>query len=104
MMDDYMTTPISNAKYIKSGELKIFSKEVFDFVNFYNSNGYLIIGDVPYKYFSSKRLIVISSTKIENHGAIDYIFGYGNIYIMQYSSIEETYCAYVKYTKTPSVI
>ena len=32
MMDDYMTTPISNAKYIKSGELKIFSKEVFDFI------------------------------------------------------------------------
>ena len=104
MMDDYMTTPISNAKYIKSGELKIFSKEVFDFVNFYNSNGYLITGDAPYKYFSSKRLIVISSCKIEKHGAIDYIFGYGNIYIMQYSSINETYCAYVKYTKTPSVI
>ena len=48
-----MTTPISNAKYIKSGELKIFSKEVFDFVNFYNSNGYLVTGDVPYIYFSS---------------------------------------------------
>ena len=68
-MDDYMTTLISNAKYIKSGELKIFSKEVFDFVNFYNSNGYLITGDVPYKYFSSKRLIVISSWKIVVHSS-----------------------------------
>ena len=52
-----MTTPISNAKYIKSGELKIFSKEVFDFVNFYNSNGYLITGDAPYEYFSSNSFI-----------------------------------------------
>ena len=99
-----MTTPISNIKHIKSDELKKFSKEVFDFVNFYSSNSYLAIGNAQYKHFSSKRLIVISSTKIEKLCAFDYIFGYGNIYIMQYSCIEETYRAYVQYTKTPSVV
>lgn len=99
-----MTKPIPTGNNIESGELKVFSKEVFEFVNYYNSKNCLKIGSVPQKCFSSKRLIVISSTKIEKHGAIDYIFGYGNIYIMQYSSVEETYCAYVKYTKTPYII
>lgn len=103
-MDDFMTKPLLNDNNIKSGELKFFSKEVFEFVKYYNSKSFLKIGNAPQRYFSSKRLIVISNTEIEKYGAVDYVFGYGNIYILQYSSVEETYYAYMQYNKNPAVI
>ncbi len=83
-------------------ELKSFSSEVFDFIKYYKQNGLILEGKL--KCFSSKRLIVISNTKIDTYSAIDYIVGFDNIYILQYASYDDTYRAYIYYTQDPNVI
>ena len=60
--------------------------------------------DTGEKDFSSARLIVISNTKFDKYGAIDYIFGLNNIYILQYENSEKATFAYTKYLENPDII
>ena len=88
----------------KANKLKQFSKKVFEFTRHY---GFLNVGESENnvkKDFSSCRLFVISISEIEKHGAIDYIFGLDNIYLLQYANSDDTYCAYIKYLQNPNVI
>lgn len=86
----------------KSNQLKSFSSEVFNFIQSHKQDGLLLEGNL--KYFSSKRLIVISNVKIDTLSAIDYIVGCDNIYILQYANYDDTYRAYIHYVQDPSII
>ena len=49
------------------------------------------------KDFESKRLIVKSYEKIDYRGAVDCVSGYKDLYILQYSTVEEAISAYQYY-------
>lgn len=53
--------------------------------------------NLPENAFALNRLIVKSKNKIDYCGAIDYVSGYKDLYILQYDSIESTIAAYEYY-------
>lgn len=86
-----------------SSELKVFSKEVLQFVNHYNFNNNNDIKDSFQKHFTSKRLIVYSDVAFDKYGAIDHISGYGDMYILQYATPLDAFSAFTKYNKNPNI-
>ena len=82
-MDDLMITNTNKFNSKRSNEIKYFSSGVFNFIKNHKQDGILLEGNL--KYFSSKRLIVISNVKIDTLSAIYYIVGCDNIYILQYA-------------------
>lgn len=86
-----------------SSELKGFSKEVLQFVNYYNINNNNDIKDSIQKHFTSKRLIVYSDVAFDKYGAIDHISGYGDMHILQYATPHDAFSAFTKYNKNPNI-
>ena len=86
-----------------SSELKGFSKEVLQFVNYYNFNNNNNINDSFQKHFTSKRLIVYADVAFDKYGAIDHISGYGNMHILQYATPLDAFSAFTKYNKNPNI-
>lgn len=102
-MDDLMIKNTNSSNNKKLYKLNSFSKEVFEFIKHHNQNSLSLIKDTT-KRFSSKRLIVICKRKIDTYGAIDYILGVENFYILQYSSCKDTCRAYIRYIQNPDII
>lgn len=86
-----------------SSELKVFSKEVLQFVNYYNLNNNNDIKDSIQKHFTSKRLIVYADVAFDKYGAIDHISGYGDMHILQYATPLDAFSAFTKYNKNPNI-
>ena len=103
-MDEFIMQPKCDTISLKSMRLKSFSKKVFEFIKYHNSKNENHNIDTGEKDFSSARLIVISNTKFDKYGAIDYIFGLNNIYILQYENSEKATFAYTKYLENPDII
>ncbi len=53
--------------------------------------------DLPENAFETQRLIVKSKKSIDYQGAIDYVSGYNDLYILQYDSVIATKMAYQNY-------
>lgn len=86
-----------------SSELKGFSKEVLQFINYYNFNNNNGKKDSIQKHFTSKRLIVYADVAFDKHGAIDHISGYGDMHILQYATPLNAFSAFTKYNKNPNI-
>lgn len=87
----------------KTTKLKLFSKEVYEFIKYYKSQD--VIGtNILRKDFSACRLLVISNSKIDKYGAIDYISGFDNIYLLQFENCNDTCRAYLNYIENPDVL
>lgn len=87
----------------KTTKLKLFSKEVFEFIKHYKSQSTPGL-NILQKDFSACRLLVISNSEIDKYGAIDYIFGFDNIYLLQYANCNDTCRAYLKYIQNPDIL
>ncbi len=96
-----ITTTFSNG--LQSSNLKGFSKEVLQFVSHYNFNNGTDIQDSIQKHFTSKRLIVYSNVDFDKYGAVDHIFGYGDMHILQYATPLDAFSAFRKYNKNPNI-
>lgn len=96
--------PKCDTNRLKSIKLKSFSEEVSKFIKYHNSKNGNHTSDTGEKDFSSARLIVSSNTKFDKYGAIDCIFGFNNIYILQYENSEKAAFAYTKYLENPDII
>ncbi len=86
-----------------SSELKGFSKEVLQFINYYSFNNNNDKKDSIQKHFTSKRLIVYADVAFDKYGAIDHISGYGDMHILQYATPLDAFSAFTKYTKNPNI-
>ena len=86
-----------------SSELKGFSKEVLQFINYYNFNNNNDKKDSIQKHFTSKRLIVYADVAFDKYGAIDHISGYGDMHILQYATPLDAFSAFTKYNKNPNI-
>ena len=80
-MDEFIMQPKYDPNSFKSIKLKAFSKQVFEFIKYHNSKNKNHNNDNITKVFSSARLIVITNNKFNKYSAIDYVFGFNNIYI-----------------------
>ncbi len=58
---------------------------------------------LPENAFDLNRLIVKAENNIDYHGAIDCVNGYNNLYVLQYSSLEDTIDAYEYYLTVDSI-
>jgi len=103
-MDEFIMQPKCDPNSLKSKNLKLFSNKVFEFIKYHNSKSKNHNNENITKVFSSARLIVITNNKFNKYSAIDYVFGFNNIYILQYENPEKAAFAYTKYLEDPDII
>lgn len=60
--------------------------------------------DLPDTYFETNRLIVKSKKNIDYRNAVDCVSGYNDLFILQYSNIEDTIDAYNYYKSVNDII